>query len=169
MRLFTRAAVIVLVFAGGLFAGRSWSSGTPAADPAADADREGIPEHAESAASRFLLVLHEGDGFEGLPTQQAVAEYSAWADHLADEGRLAAAEKLTDDAGVWLSGPDARRLRASDDAGAGRTAEAAAGRATGFFIIRAGGEDEAESIASTMPHLRYGGTIQIRGIENLDR
>jgi hypothetical protein len=40
-----------------------------------------------------------------------------------------------------------------------------AGVLTGLFIIRAASEAEALAIARTCPHLRYGGRVDVRPIE----
>ncbi len=37
---------------------------------------------------------------------------------------------------------------------------------TGYFVIRARDYAEATSIAMTAPHLRYGGSIELRRIES---
>jgi hypothetical protein len=82
----------------------------------------------------------------------AVARYVAWADTLRAQGRLISAEKLEDGSARWLGEfpPDGPP---GSDIG-------------GFYLIRARSWDEAEAIAATGPHIGYGGTIELRAIEN---
>jgi hypothetical protein len=81
-----------------------------------------------------------------------VARYTAWADTLRTRGQLLAAEKLETEGGRWLGTLPAAGAIESDIGG--------------FFVIRARSYDEAESIASGSPHIGYGGTIELRAIEN---
>lgn len=39
----------------------------------------------------------------------------------------------------------------------------------GFFVVQADSMEQAQAIAATCPHLRYGGTIEIRQIEDLTK
>jgi hypothetical protein len=82
----------------------------------------------------------------------AVARYTAWADTLRMRGQLLVAEKLETEGGHWLGTLPAAGPIESDIGG--------------FFVIRARSYDEAESIASGSPHIGYGGTIELRAIEN---
>jgi hypothetical protein len=102
---------------------------------------------------QFLLLIRGEPTSAAAPADpsQLVAEYRAWAQQLAREGRLVSAEKLADDSGRWL-GPQADT-----------TPAAAIG---GYFLIRAEHYDEALRIARESPHVRYGGTIEVRRIEN---
>jgi hypothetical protein len=40
-----------------------------------------------------------------------------------------------------------------------------AGALLGFFLVRAGSLDEAETLARGCPHLRHGGTIAVREVD----
>jgi hypothetical protein len=82
----------------------------------------------------------------------AVARYTAWADTLRAQGRLVSAEKLEDGTGRWLGEFPPEGPPGSDIGG--------------FFLIRARSWAEAEAIAATGPHIGYGGTIELRAIEN---
>ena len=79
-----------------------------------------------------------------------VAEYAAWARGLGADGRLVLAEKLADDGG--------RVLRASPDARADVI--------SGLFVVRARDYAEAERIARESPHVRHGGVIELRRIDD---
>jgi len=99
--------------------------------------------------ARFVLLLYEGPGYDRSdPEADRVAEYAAWA--RAQGARIAMGEKLGDEERVLGPAPGA----------AAASPEALAG----FFIIAAGGWDEAMAIARDCPHLRYGGRVAVRQI-----
>jgi hypothetical protein len=112
----------------------------------------GTPSH-PGDGQQFLLLIRGEPTSAAAPTDPArlVAEYRAWAEQLASEGRLVSAEKLADDSGRWL----------------GSQAETTAATAIGgYFLIRAEHYDDAVRIARESPHARYGGTIEVRRIES---
>lgn len=129
------AAGFVLGFASGQFRGAERSS-APAVQP----------------TPRFLLLLHEpalAIALEPGESRARVAEYAAWARSLYADGRLVMAEKLGDEPGAWL--PTAPH--AADDV------------VSGFFLIVAENAADALNVARASPHLKYGGRIEIRRIE----
>jgi|RhiMetdeSRZDD1v2_1073273.scaffolds.fasta_scaffold219125_4 hypothetical protein len=83
-----------------------------------------------------------------------VAEYRAWAIRLRESGSLVIAEKLADDPLTLLSANAAAEMprNTADELG-------------GFFLIQAADSAEAFRIARECPHLRHGGTIEVRRIE----
>jgi len=83
-----------------------------------------------------------------------VAEYSAWARGLAAAGSLVMAEKLADDPLTVLAA-----------SGATEAVRGTADELGGFFVIQAADSAEAFRIARDCPHLRHGGTVQVRRIE----
>jgi hypothetical protein len=108
----------------------------------------GVPA-ASPPARTFLLLLYPGGGLDPSPAAERarVEEYSRWARGLAREGRMVRGEKLKDGASVLGSGaPDASSVQ-------------------GFFLIRAGTLEEAETIASACPHRGHGGTIAVREVD----
>jgi hypothetical protein len=101
---------------------------------------------------RFALFLLEDSTFQG--TEQVghdslVAEYSAWAGELAENGNLVMGEELGEEA--WPVGPT-------------EPERSPAARITGFFILTAASEEAALALARSSPHLRYGGAIVVRPI-----
>jgi hypothetical protein len=90
---------------------------------------------------------------DSIAEQAIVAEYRAWALRLRDSGALVMAEKLADDPLTMLTAAGATQMprNTSDELG-------------GFFLIQA---DSAEAfrIARECPHLRHGGTVQVRRIQ----
>jgi hypothetical protein len=124
-----------------------------------------LPPNAGAASQkeRYVLLLHgPARTAPATPTQAAadsvaeqaiVAEYRAWAGRLRDSGALVMAEKLADDPLTMLTAAGATQLprNSADELG-------------GFFLIQA---DSAEAfrIARECPHLRHGGTVQVRRIQ----
>jgi hypothetical protein len=102
---------------------------------------------------RYALLLYGDRGGDAAVERTLVEEYGRWARTVAARGHYVAGEKLTD---------EATELRG---AGLARPIPLDAGFLVGFFIISAATPAEAESIARTCPHLRYGGRIVVRPIE----
>lgn len=96
-----------------------------------------MPTAADSAAERAL-----------------VAEYGAWAGELQRSGALVMAEKLADQ-------PVAIHARDGVITPSRNPAE----EVGGFFLIQVADSAEAHRIARECPHLKYGGTVQVRRIE----
>ncbi len=107
----------------------------------------------ESATPEFLLLIRGNEPNQLLPEAQLTQEYRAWAEELAGGGTLVLAKKLMDDEGQWLDAAE----RQPDDLQSSVVG--------GFFLIRAAGYDEAVAIARLSPHVRYGGTIEVRAID----
>lgn len=152
------AALIAAALVGGLggYALAGGSSERVAADGS-----PGTPADVASATGpSFLLLLREGDAFPvtGEDVQSLVAEYTDWARSLAAEGRLAGAEKLADGGRLLAPAGDTVAVtRLTDTAGEERIG--------GFFLIRAADLDDALRITRRSPHLRHGGSIELRRVE----
>lgn len=113
-----------------------------------------------STGQLWLLLLYEDAGYDtpaaaDLPAR--VAEYSAWAGSLAERGALESAGELA---------PGGRLLspRAGGPGAQTRSPASEAGEVTGFFLLRAGSEGEAQALAEECPHLKHGGRIALRGV-----
>lgn len=134
-----RAAAVVVLVGAGVVAGRMM--------PRDDGDRgSGTVIDADAGAFLFLIRGTEPDRIA--PAEELVAEYGAWAEELATEGRLIGGERLTDDPGLWVGkeGPGLEVV-------------------SGFFLVRAMDYVEAEKIALASPHVAFGGTIEVRAID----
>lgn len=141
------AASLVLFILGGL-TGVWWAS--------APAPKKGMPE--------FLLVLREAPGqsqaISADEELRLVKEYSAWARELRQEGLLIGGEKLKQ---------EIRSLRAAD----GRISvseeqtEPGGNAIAGYFLILAKDYEHAITISRTCPHLKYGGSVEVRQIDDL--
>jgi hypothetical protein len=135
------AAVALVAMAAALVAVAAWSvlhRSTPAAPQVATAP----------ASTRFVLLLYAGvDPVAGTPDTRR-REYSQWARDLAAAGTVISGEELAE---------ESRELP-------GSSAPPALPLPRGFFIVSAPDLAAAERIASTCPHLRYGGRIVVKGI-----
>lgn len=114
---------------------------------------------------KFMLLLHEDPGaFAELSPQDiqdAVREYTAWREGLSEEGRVVGGNKLTDEGGRWLTGANGS-VRVVD--GPYAEAKEVIG---GYFMVQAADYDEAVEISRSCPHLRFGGRIELRQVEDL--
>lgn len=104
---------------------------------------------------RYALLLYDPATFDrSMPDSALVAEYRRWAVSLGD--RLSIGEKL---------GTEERVLRQGDSDNRPAAVGGEAGPLGGLFIVRAGNWNEAIAIARTCPHLKRGGVIAVRAIE----
>ncbi len=153
----TAVAAGLCFLLGSLFGGRGGCAGPgPAGEGPQVAD---LP--------RWLLILHEPEGLMAGATPEevraVVAEYAGWAGDLARAGSLEAAEKLVDGEGFVLH-PDGRlEDRARLDPGAGPDSSVG-----GYFQVRAANEAAALELTRGCPHLRQGGWVELRRIQELD-
>lgn len=118
----------------------------------------------ESDLPQFLLILrssaHEVQADTPEEGVRKYREYEAWGGELQRAGRLLGGEELK---------PESRLLRAVD----GRVAvsESLPGQAegviAGYFLIRAEDYNHAATLAERCPHLRYGGSVEVRQINRL--
>jgi hypothetical protein len=117
----------------------------------------------KSDMPEFMLVLRALPARdEGSPEdeRQRVREYSAWAGDLRKSGLLVGGEKLTDDARVLRA--DGGRVAASEV-----RATVPEQSIAGYFLIQARDYQQAVAIAEGCPHVRHGGSIEIRQIARL--
>ena len=142
------AATVLLVT--GLALGRSWPErATPAAQESSSSPT------ASDQRPLFALMLYEDANYIAATVhEERVAEYTAWAQSLAQRGYLVDGAELSG-SGVLLTQAPAR-VDAVPTSNQGVLA--------GYFIIRAANADEAERIARECPHLKYQGTISLRPI-----
>ena len=150
---FALAASVLL----GVFVGRrSISPATPAAQPST---------HIASAPAKekYVLLLHgparplnagPPTAADSAAERAIVDEYRAWAVSLANSGSLVTAEKLADDPLTMLVADRTVQMPRNTPEELG-----------GFFLIQVADSAEAFRIARACPHLKYGGTVQVRRIE----
>ena len=107
----------------------------------------------ETAGDRYVLLLHEtGRALPASEEARLVAEYSAWAVELRRQGVVIDGEKL--DEPRWLLGPGGRREERGPTRGA----------LAGYFLLDAADAAAALALAETCPHLRHGGSVELRRI-----
>jgi len=115
----------------------------------------GTPESTNPNQPKFALLLRETvDPQEN--TEALVAEYSLWARKVHADGRFVMGEKL---------GTDGQILMKSNDRTEAQEIDFSTENLSGFFIIQAQDYNEAMTIASGCPHLKYGGKIEVRKID----
>jgi hypothetical protein len=115
--------------------------------------------------ANFMLFLHErttaNPNLSRDEMTRIINEYSGWATKMRQEGRFVASDKLTDDPGKVLRPSGGKTV--TTDGPYAETKEIV----SGYFCIKAANYDEAVSIAQTCPHLKYGGTIEVRMVHEL--
>jgi hypothetical protein len=143
------AASLAIGVALGRRSGSS-DSATPNAASAAPRDRYVLLLHGPARTAPRTASEAKADS---VAEQAIVAEYRAWATRLRDSGALVMAEKLASAPLTMLTptGPTELPHDTADELG-------------GFFLIQA---DSAEAfrIARECPHLKHGGTVQVRRIQ----
>lgn len=145
-RLGLAVAASVALFALGVLVGARWWSSPPR------------QLRAQADSPEFMLVLRPLPAPTAGAEGERVREYSAWAREARRAG-LIGGEKLKDEARVLRAVGDRLDVAAASD-----EAEAGSG-VSGYFIVRARDYDHAVSIARDCPHLKHGGTIEVRQIE----
>ncbi len=113
--------------------------------------RTGPPANSEGT---FIMLVRGEEQNLRASEETLMQEYSAWANSLAERGLFAGGEKLTDEPGRWVASATAGETRSSSDI-------------SGYFLITARNYDEAVAIANESPHIRYGGSFEIRQIDDL--
>ncbi len=135
-------AASVLLFLAGLITGSSRQPGTPAV-----------------RQPTYALLLRSAPQGDLLPAeQQLVAEYKQWALEVRKSGTNIRGEKLADFS-LLLEPQQPGELSLEEPA------EQPAGPVVGFFLIDTPDLDQAVQIARSCPHLKYGGTIELRRID----
>jgi hypothetical protein len=157
-----KVALSAIALAASVLIGVMIGRGSGAAQTGSAIQTGAVPSTAP-AKERYVLLLHGPARSRGTAAQAAadsaseralVAEYAAWAGRLAGEGSLLAGEKLADDPLTMLvaNGTVEVPRYTADELG-------------GFFIIQVADSAEAYRIARDCPHLKHGGTVQVRRIE----
>lgn len=107
-----------------------------------------------SGEPTFMLLVRGEPQAPGGPAS-VVREYRQWAQSLAADGNLVGGNKLMDEPGRWLTGSTVGDPRTNSDV-------------TGYFLVGASDYEEAIEIARTSPHIRYGGTFEIRQVDPMN-
>ncbi|MGH7724248.1 MAG: YciI family protein [Candidatus Eiseniibacteriota bacterium] len=158
------AAAAVLLFVAGFGLGSQRVPGAPEETNVASTKGSTAGEAAAPDAPTgplFALFLFEDKGYQQ-PTPDAlgarIGEYSSWARSIGESGRYVTGEKLADDGSFC-------RLEKGALTASGPVHDSTRGVLAGYFIIGAASLEEARSIARNCPHLKYGGSVEIRRLE----
>lgn len=114
---------------------------------------------------QYLLLLHSkpADDIALSPAElkEIISRYQAWSTQLAEQGRLAGGEKLTDDGGRVL------RLQGGQPVASDGPYAEAQDVVGGYFVINADDDAQAVDLAQGCPHLRGTQWIEVRRIDPL--
>ena len=115
--------------------------------------------------AKYMLLLHDNPGvYQAMSPeemQRVLEKYMAWGDRLRQAGIMLDGQKLADEPGKVVRGAGAR-MRVTD--GPYSESKEVLG---GYYTIAAGTYAEAVERCADCPHLEYGGTIEIREIDNM--
>lgn len=114
---------------------------------------------------KYMLLLYDDPApflaMTRAEMQKAIEKYVAWGDRLRQAGRLVGSDKLTDEPGKVI-----RRAGASvrvTDGPYSETKEILGGH----FTVQAASYDDAVALCDDCPHLEFGGTIEVRQIDDM--
>jgi hypothetical protein len=107
-------------------------------------------DHEESFS--YVLLLHQDDTFPEDRDGSRYTEYGAWMRTIRQAGMSIIGEKV--DRKVIVAGKDSIYT------------DKRSARVSGFFMISAASQEEALKVAAESPHVKYGGTIEVRKIVN---
>ena len=163
--LFPRVALTTTAIAASLLVGLLAGRRSVTSEPSTTAPPVAAAEPANTPTKQRYLLLVEGPAHtrpagvsptapDSVVERAIVQEYGAWAGRLAQSGALVMAEKLADTpvaihAASGVVTPPRNPLE----------------QIGGFFLIQVADSAEAYRIARECPHLKYGGTVQVRRIE----
>ncbi len=126
----------IALFAGGYFFGRS----------------QGGPEGQIRPELGYMLLLHEDSRFRPGEPMEMFEEYKAWMEAVGSRGVAITGQELRNEALVL------------DPDGTPDTDEPE--RTTGYFLLEAATMDQATEIARSIPHLKYGGSVEVKAFMN---
>ena len=137
-RIVLGAAAALILAALGFLIGRTWPQ-------------------AAGAQADYAIFIRE-DAFPATDEASRVQEYSEWARRLRQQGHMIIGEKLSDTRQIVMA--DRREIRISPSSTRGDVVIG------GLFLISAPSDDDAMRIARSCPHLRHGGSVELRRVEH---
>lgn len=126
-------AASLLLFFGGMWVGRTTSS-----------------QIAIEPTNGYMLLLHEGPGFTSGDPMEMFAEYRAWMINTYNKGLKITGQELRNEATLVAK------------SGVLQVGEEVEERTTGYFLLEAESMEEALEVARANPHIKYGGTIEVK-------
>ena len=113
----------------------------------------------------YMALLYESSDDPGQISpdeiQQIIGKYKAWRDRMEAAGHLAGGQKLKDGEGRVMRTEEGR-LRVLDGPYS-ETKEVIGG----YFALQASGYEEAVRLLEDNPHLEFGGTIELREVDEV--
>jgi len=115
----------------------------------------------DSPSNSYLLIFREStpERYEAMSRDErrrALADWNAWCDRLAEQGKLRSGHPLLPEGRVVSHSTAGRRTD-------GPFAEAKE-MIGGYFFLEADSMDEATAIAEESPNLEYGMTVEVRPV-----
>ncbi|CAN5756492.1 YciI family protein [soil metagenome] len=114
---------------------------------------------------KYMILLHDSpDAFATISPdqmQRVIEKYMAWGERLRASGAMLAGEKLADEPGKVMRGK-AGAVRVTDGPYS-ETKEVLGG----YYIVQAENYDKAVEIARDCPQFEFGGSIEVREIEDM--
>ncbi|MEQ8242030.1 hypothetical protein [Fulvivirga sp.] len=101
----------------------------------------------ESPAYNYMLVLYEDANFKPGPPEEMFDEYSHWMQSIYQNGMAIDGQEMKTSS-LLLEGKE--------------VSNAAAKTVGGYFVLYASSQEEAVKVAQSSPHLKYGGTIEVK-------
>ena len=115
--------------------------------------------------AKYMLLLHDDpSSFATMSPEQiqkVIEKYMAWGSRLKQAGVLSESHKLTDEPGKVMRGKGGT-IRVTDGPYS-ETKEILGG----YYVVEAESYDRAMDLARDCPHLEYGGTIEVRQVDNM--
>ncbi len=112
---------------------------------------------APNPMNEYLLLLYNPDNFISGGSNH-VKEYGTWLTDLRKDGLIADGEELNDKG--WIMAMRNTAINMSY-----QPLSTSQGKPSGYFVIRASSEEKALQVASSCPHLKYNGIIEVRPIQ----
>jgi hypothetical protein len=114
---------------------------------------------------KYMLLLHDDPSafatMSPADIQQVLEKYVNWGDRLKASGILTDGQKLTDEPGKVVRGAGGK-MRVTDGPYS-ETKEVLGG----YYVVEADSYEQAVDRTKECPHLEYGGTIELRQIDNM--
>ncbi len=108
---------------------------------------------------RYILILRSGAQYQAeAPGEARGMEYADWAVNKLPRGAFLSGEELNE------TGWELRRAGETVQSNLLEAGAELGGQVAGFFLIQAKDDDDAVDLASTTPHLKYGGTVEVRPV-----
>lgn len=101
----------------------------------------------------YMMILKEDQGFRPGDPMEMFNEYAAWMNATGERGVKITGQELQNEA--WRLSADGTTNLNNQEV-----------RTTGYFIIEAATAEEALAVAQDNPHLKYGGTIELKAYMN---